>query len=150
MVAVRVLRAVLKHAPSWNIFQIAMVCRFEKCAFLKHVSDWHRANFVISRADDNMSFLITTVFEVALLLLLKNKQTNKRSLAYFWSLFTNLYASEPCIYHATLIWRSLHGANLKHVSEMHIFQNGTQCQSETCFRDGTCFRTARNADMGTW
>ena len=80
---------------------------------------------------------------------------------YFWSLFTYLYASGPCIYHATSIWRSLHGANLKHVSEMHIFQNGTPCQSETCFRmahfserhampiwnmfqDGTFFRTARN------
>ena len=32
------------------------------------------------------------------------------------------------------IWQSLHGANLKHVLEMHIFQNGTPCQSETCFR----------------
>ena len=57
------------------MFQIGMVCR-EKCAFLKHVSDWHRANFVISRANDNMSFL-TITFKVALLLLLKNKQTNK-------------------------------------------------------------------------
>ena len=27
-----------------------------------------------------------------------------------------------------------HSANLKHVSGWHIFQNGTQCQSETCFR----------------
>ena len=53
---------------------------------------------------------------------------------------------------------SLHSVNLKHVSEWHIFQNGTQCQSETCFRmahfserhtmpiwnmfqNGTCFRT---------
>ena len=53
-----------------------MVCRFEKCAFLKHVSDWHRANFVISRADDNMSFL-TMTFKVALLLLLKNKERKK-------------------------------------------------------------------------
>ena len=32
------------------------------------------------------------------------------------------------------IWLSLHDANLKHVSEMHIFQNSTPCQSETCFR----------------
>ena len=59
------------------MFQIGMVCRFEKCAFLKHVSDWHRANFVVSRADDNMSIL-TITFEVALLLLLKNEQTNKQ------------------------------------------------------------------------
>ena len=121
------LRAVLKHVPSWNMFQIGMVCRFEKCAFLKDVSDWHRANFVISRADDNMSFLIIT-FEVALLLLLENEQTNKQtkkcSLA-FWSLFTNFYASRPCIYHGTSICKSLHGASLKYVSKMHIFHNGT-------------------------
>ena len=33
------------------------------------------------------------------------------------------------------IWQSLHCANLKHVSaEMHIFQNATPCQFETCFR----------------
>ena len=97
--------------------------------------NWHRANFVISRADDNMSFLIIT-FEVALLLLLKNKQTKKemQSGLTFGLFFTNFYASGPCIYHATSIWRSLHGAYLKHVSELHIFYNGTPCQSETCFR----------------
>ena len=32
------------------------------------------------------------------------------------------------------VWLSLHGAILTYVSEMHIFQNGTPCQSETCFR----------------
>ena len=32
------------------------------------------------------------------------------------------------------IWQSLHSANLNHVSEMHIFLNGTPCQSETCLR----------------
>ena len=30
-----VLRAVLKHVPSWNMFQIVMVCRFEKCALIE-------------------------------------------------------------------------------------------------------------------
>ena len=53
-----VLRAVLKHVPSWNMFQIGMVRRFEKCAFLKYVLDWPSTNFVISRADDNMSLYI--------------------------------------------------------------------------------------------
>ena len=43
------LRAVLKHVPTCNMFQIGIVCCFEKCAFLTHVSDWHRANFVISK-----------------------------------------------------------------------------------------------------
>ena len=35
--------------PSCNMFQIGMVWwhHSEKCAFLKHVSDWHCANFVI-------------------------------------------------------------------------------------------------------
>ena len=47
-----VLRAVLKQGPSWNMFHIGMVCRLEKFAFLKHVSDWHRASFVISKSHD--------------------------------------------------------------------------------------------------
>ena len=37
-------------------------------------------------------------------------------------------------YLPALIWQSLHSANLKHVSKWQIFQNGTPCQSETCFR----------------
>ena len=45
----RVLRAVLKHVPSCNMAQISIACRYEKCAILKHVSDWHCANFVISK-----------------------------------------------------------------------------------------------------
>ena len=32
------------------------------------------------------------------------------------------------------MWQSLHSVNLKHVSEWHIYQDGTQCQSETCFK----------------
>ena len=40
---------VLEHVPSLNMFQIGMVCCSEKCAFLKHVLDWHCANFVISK-----------------------------------------------------------------------------------------------------
>ena len=51
-----VLHAVQKHVPSWNIFQISMVCRSEKCAFLKHVSDCHPENFVISWAENDISF----------------------------------------------------------------------------------------------
>ena len=49
--------------------------------------------------------------------------------------FWNMCHPETCF---RLAWcavlKSLHGTNLKHVSEMHIFLNGTSCQSETCFR----------------
>ena len=38
----RVLRDVL-------MFLIGMVCRSEKCAILKRLSDWHCANFIISK-----------------------------------------------------------------------------------------------------
>ena len=132
----RVLRAVLKHVPSWNMFQIGMACRFEKCAFLKHVSDWHRANFVISRADDNMSFL-TITFEVALATFVTEKQTNKEMQpGLTFGLFSLMFMLQDHAFIMRLRYdeRSLHGANLKHGSEMHIFQNGTPCQSETCFR----------------
>ena len=52
------LRAVLKHEPFWNMFQIATVYHSEKCAILKLVSDWHCANFVISRADNIVSLTL--------------------------------------------------------------------------------------------
>ena len=40
-----VLRAVQKHVPCWNMFQIGMVvCRSEKCAFLIHIPDWYCTN----------------------------------------------------------------------------------------------------------
>ena len=69
-----------------------MVCRSENFEFLKHVSDWHRTNFVISGADNNM-FLKVIVFEVALHLLLKNKQTNKKQmqLGLTFGLFAHIF-----------------------------------------------------------
>ena len=39
----------MKHVPFWNMFQFGIVCRSEKCAILKHTSDWHYAKFVISK-----------------------------------------------------------------------------------------------------
>ena len=33
----------------WNMFEIGTVCLFEKYVFLKHVSNWHCENFVISK-----------------------------------------------------------------------------------------------------
>ena len=102
------------------------------------------------KADNNMSFQLIA-FEASSLTFITEKQINKQTNAawpYFWSFFKIFYASGPCIYHATSIWRSLHGANLKYVSEMHIFQNGTPPGHTmpiwNMFQDGTCFRTARN------
>ena len=85
--------------PFWNVchpeacFRLAWCTVLKKCAFLKHVSDWHRANFVISRADDNMSVL-TVTFEVALLLVTE-KQTNKYRNAAWPSL----------VLHVSQIWQ---------------------------------------------
>ena len=44
-----------KHVPSRNMFQIGMMCRSEKCAFLIHTSDWHctsshRSRMLIARS----------------------------------------------------------------------------------------------------
>ena len=33
-----------------------------------------------------------------------------------------------------LRYDQVYSVNFKHVSEIHIFQNGTPCQSKTCFR----------------
>ena len=109
--------AVLKNVHFWNMFQIGTVQTLSYrgqttiCLFNHFI--WSRPTFVTEK---------------------QTKKERNAAWPYFWSIFTNFYASGPCIYHATSIWRSLHGAYLKHVSDMHIFQNGTPCQSETCFR----------------
>ena len=137
------------------------MCRSETCAILKHVSDLHRANFIISRADDNMSFL-TITFEVALLLLLKNKQTNKemqpgRTFGLFSLIFMlqdhafimRLRYDEVCtvliwnMFQKCIFFRMAHHANLKHVSGWHMFQNGMQHVRDLslCGKGNTCFKT---------
>ena len=84
-----------------TFFRLAWCAVLQKCAFLKPISDWHRANFVISRADNNVFYTHLIAFEVTLHLLLKNKQTkkqtNKCSLALLWVSF-----------HKFLCFRTLH------------------------------------------
>ena len=105
------------------------MCISKTCFTFWH---WHRANFVISRADDNI-FFNHYIWSSPTFVEKKTttyKQTNA-AWPYFWSLFTNFCASGPCIYHATSIWRSLHGVNLKHFSEMYIFsERHTQGRSQ--------------------
>ena len=56
--------------PFWNLFhselkacfKFAIVCRSEKFVILKHVSDWYYANFVISRADNNVFLRLRSLF----------------------------------------------------------------------------------------
>ena len=74
-----VLRSVLKHVPSWILFQIGIVCHSKKCAFLKYIPDWHRANFVSANNNRPMSAFLTRIS--CSYLVLKNKQTNNCSLA---------------------------------------------------------------------
>ena len=140
-----VLRAVLKHVPFWNIFQIGMVCLSEKYAFLKNVSDWHRANFVISRVDSKMSIKTRCIWSS--LAFITEKQTNA-AWPYLWSrLFSQIFVLQDLAFYMRLRY-----------DEVCTVQC---CQSEACFRnahfserhtmpiwnmfhDGTCFRTARN------
>ena len=141
--SLHVLRAVLKHVPPRNMFQIGMVCRSKKCAFLKHVSVWHRANFVISKMA--ICLFLTITFEVALLLLLKNKETNKQmqpglTFGLFSLIFMLqdhafimwLWYDEVC---TVLIWTCFRNAHFSKRHTMPIWN---------IFWDGTCFRTARN------
>ena len=144
------------------VVHACVACRSETCAILKHVLDWHGVPFwkmCISKTcfrlapcklchiEGRWQYVFFNHYIWSSPTFVTEKQTKKERNAvwpYFWSLFTNFYASRPCIYHATSIWRSLHKANLKHVSEMHIFQNGTPCQYETCFRVAcnTCVLTS--------
>ena len=103
------------------------MCRFEKCAFLgmfqigtvQNLSYWGQTTILFFNHYIWSSPTFVTEKQ-------SNKQTKKRNTAwpYFWSLFTNFYASGPCIYHATSIWQI-----------WNMFQKyGTPCNSETCFR----------------
>ena len=81
---------------------------------------------------------------------IKNLCTETKSKTKLLHLFICLFFSYECIGLLQMhlvkktycclpsIWQSLHDANLKHVSEWYIFQNGTQCQSGTCFRLASC------------
>ena len=90
-----VLHAVLKYVPSWNMFQIGMVCHSEKCAFLIQISDWRHANCVVSRADNNTFFLTHCIWSRRTSV--TEKQTNALQLGRAFGLCTNSYASGPCI-----------------------------------------------------
>ena len=103
-----VLRAVLKRAnlkqdSDWQGVSVP----FCKWAFLKHVSNWHCANIVISKLC------------VKLCKVLKHKEKRQEAwpscICLFCSKKANVFPQYDC----------LHGVNLKHASEIHIFHNST-------------------------
>ena len=85
------LHAILKHVPSWNLFQIGMACYSKKCAVLIHISDWHcSTNVDISRAD-NKIYLSHCIWSRSTFTTGKtNKQTNKCSFPGLLVSWTNL------------------------------------------------------------
>ena len=100
--------------------------RLAWCAVLKNVhfwfffSNWQGTNFVISKP------------HVRCLC----KETKSTTKLYLFVCLFSCFNCNELKRHCCLpsIWQSLHDANLKHGLEMPFFQNGTQCQSETCFR----------------
>ena len=117
---VRMLGAVVKHAPFWNMFQIGIVCRSEKCGTLKKVSDWHCANC----ADNNVPLFLTHRIWSSPTFITKKKQLIK------CSSLTLPLVSLHFLFFRTLRLRSVfditkfvgYNANLKHVSEWHILE----------------------------
>ena len=111
------------------MFQIDMVCRSETCGFLKHVSDWHCANFAISKSHvkckvkkhknlwketQSKAKLRFHMFQFGTVQTYRGQTTIFNSLPN-WNMF------QKCTF-----FRTAHHFNLKNVSEWHMFQNGTQ------------------------
>ena len=78
--------------PSWNIFEIGILCRFKTCVILKHASAWRYTNFAISKADNNGVFLTHWIWSSPTFITEKqtNEQTNAIAWAYFWCPCTGL------------------------------------------------------------
>ena len=127
---VRMLRAVLKDVPSWwSMFQIGMVCPSKKRAFLKHVSNWHCENFVISKPRVKWKVVKHKI------VCKETKSTTKLHLFIYFSVINvGLLQIQWVILLTALDKTKFARCHLKNVSEMHIFQNGTLCQSVACFR----------------
>ena len=119
--------------PFWNMchpetcFRFAWCAVRKKCAFLKHVSDFTVQTLTYrSRMINAWSWSIK----------ISEKRPKVRSgciSLFVCSFFSNKSrATSNVMVKKTYcrlpsIWQSLHGANLKHILEMHIFQNGTPC-----------------------
>ena len=128
-----VLRAILKQVPFWICLRLAL-CHL--CAVLKNVPFWNMFQIGtvqtwLYRGQTTICLFNSLHFEVVLHSLLKNKQTNKcSSLALLLVSLHNLY------------FRTLHvtcGFDMMKFGQCQsetwpTIQNGTQCQSETCFR----------------
>ena len=125
--------------PFWNIchpetcFRLAWCALLKKRAFLKHsyfkLALWKLRHFKAAC----FGRLWSTKY-----LCNETKSTTKLHLFVYFSvinvgLLQMQWVKETycCL---LLKWQSLHGANLKNVSEIHIFQNGTPCLSVACFR----------------
>ena len=114
--------------------EVCVACRSEKCATLKHVSDWRCGNFVISRTDNNV-LLTHCIWSIPTFI--TEKHTNKHSSLVLILVSLHKF-SWFGILHLTggfdMTIKRFTQSQYKHVSESCIFQNSTQCQSETCFK----------------
>ena len=135
-----VLRAVLKHVASWNCFRWPFVPFWKMCI------NWNMYQIgTVQTFSDSKYVLLTHCIWSSTEFITENKQTNKTSLPYFWSLCTYLYASghmrlrynEVCptpiwnMFQKCTFFRMAQHGDVKYVSGWHMFQNGTQ-QTQLC------------------
>ena len=108
--------------PSWNMFQICTVQTSSYRSRMLNTRSW------------------------SIKMCAKRPHVRQAAFCLFVCLFVCLFFSNKCRATSNLqwvkktycclpsIWQSLHGANLIHVSEIHIFSERHTGQSETCFR----------------
>ena len=101
---------ILKKVLFWNIWFISTLCN---------------ANFVLLTASNICLFNWFHTKYHYIPYWHTNKHTNAVTLTLHLDSFcTGFYASKPCISNVDSMWKSLRSANLKHISDWHIFQNG--------------------------
>ena len=122
---------ILKHVSDWH----GVPCCFEKCAFLKH---FKLAPCKRCHIEGRWQYVFFNLYIWSSPTFVTEKQINKQMQpGRTFGLFSLIFM---LLYHAFIMrlrsrW-SLHDANLKRVSEIHIFQNGTPCPSDM-FQNGT-------------
>ena len=124
-----VLYAFLKHVPCWNMFQIGTVHIILELTAVQTLSHWGQTTMCLF----NSLYLKWPCIHYWK----TNKQTSKKNkCSSLVLLLISLHNLRFKTLHLTCGFdmTNLHSAYLKHISEWQIFQSGTHCQSETCFR----------------
>ena len=124
--------------PFWNMCHPETCFRLAWCAGLKNVHFWNMFQIGTMQTSSYRSRMLNAR-SFSIQLCAKRLKVKQSCICLFVGWLVCFSVINVGLLHMQWVKKtycclSLHGVNLKYVSEMHIFQNGTPCQSEICFR----------------